>query len=146
MSNPRLTLRILLVLSLVYSALSALAYLGMSLLMPSMQRIYEANPTLLPGEMVVMWERIAAVPRILYAVQGLLAALSFTGCILMWHLRRSGYHTYAIAQLLLLLLPLLFLGKGYLGLGDIMFTALFLLVYFLLLRQLGIFGTLQETA
>ena len=144
MNNPRLTLRILLVLSLISAALSAIAYLGMALLMPTFDRVYSDNPTLLPDQMGVMWERMAAVPRLLYAVQGVMAVLSFVGCILMWNLRRSGYHAYAIAQLLLLLLPLLFLGKGYLGLGDLMLTALFLLVYYLLLRQLGIFSAAKE--
>ena len=54
-------------------------------------------------------------------------------------LRRSGFHFYAIAQLLMLVLPLLFMGKGFLGLGDVMFTALFLLIYYLQLKSLGAF-------
>lgn len=140
MSNPRLTLRILLVLSLVHATLSAMTYFGMALFLPMIENIYRTNTAQLPGEFAIMWERMSAVPRPLYAAQGALAVLSFVGCILMWNLRRSGYHAYAIAQLLLLLLPLLFLGKGYLGPGDLMFTALFLLIYFLLLRQLGVFG------
>jgi hypothetical protein len=57
----------------------------------------------------------------------------------MWKLRRSGFHFYAIAQLLMLVLPLLFMGKGFLGLGDVMFTALFLLIYYLQLKSLGAF-------
>ena len=141
--NPKphqTTLRILLVLSLVNAVVSAVAYLGMALLLPSMGRMVEANSALFPAEFAVMWERMAAVPRPLYAAQSALYILSFAGCILMWNLRRSGFHAYAIAQLLLLLLPLLFLGKAYLGLGDLMFTALFLTVYYLLLRQLGVFG------
>ena len=141
--NPKphqTTLRILLVLSLVNAVVSAVAYLGMALLLPSMGRMVEANSALFPAEFAVMWERMAAVPRPLYAAQSALYILSFSGCILMWNLRRSGFHAYAIAQLLLLLLPLLFLGKAYLGLGDLMFTALFLTVYYLLLRQLGVFG------
>ena len=130
--NPKphqTTLRILLVLSLVNAVVSAVAYLGMALLLPTMARMVEANSALFPAEFGVMWERMAAVPRPLYAAQSALYILSFAGCILMWNLRRSGFHAYAIAQLLLLLLPLLFLGKAYLGLGDLMFAALLLAVY-----------------
>ena len=58
----------------------------------------------------------------------------------MWNLRRSGYHCYAIAQLLMLALPLLFIGKGFLGLGDVMMTALFLVVYYLQLKRLDVFS------
>ena len=139
-NSHQTTLRILLVLSLVNAVVSFLAYLGMALLLPSMGRMVEANLAIFPAEFAVMWERMAAVPRPLYAAQAALYVLSFAGCILMWNLRRSGFHAYAIAQLLLLLLPLLFLGKAYLGLGDLMFAALFLTVYYLLLRQLGVFG------
>lgn len=141
--NPKshlTTLRILLVLSLVNAVLTAGAYFFMALLMPTIDSFYQANSAMFPGEFAVMWERMTAVPRPLFAAWGALCVLSFVGCILMWNLRRSGFHAYAIAQLLLLLLPLLFLGKGYLGLGDVMFTALFLVVYWLLLRQLGVFG------
>ncbi|MBP3763827.1 MAG: hypothetical protein J6I49_08125 [Bacteroidales bacterium] len=139
--NHKLTLRILLVLSMLNAGMSALAYLAMAVLLPQFQQVYEAQPDLVPETMHVMWERMAAVPRLYHAAWALLNVLSLAGCILMWNLRRSGFHAYAIAQLLLLLLPLLFLGKGYMGLGDIMFTGLFLLVYFLLLKSLGVFDS-----
>ena len=94
--------------------------------------------------MFTLWERAAAIPRMFYAAMAILGLLSIAGCILMWNLRRSGLHFYAIAQLLMIVLPLLFLGKGYLGLGDIMFTALFLLVYYIQLRKYGAFDLTEE--
>lgn len=134
--NPT-TLRILLVLSIIYGASMFLSGLMMAVALPSLDAIYRANQSLLPSEIFTMWQRAAAVPRLLYAGLAALGAMSVVGCVLMWNLRRSGYHFYAIAQLLMLVLPLLFLGTGYLGLGDVMFTALFLLLYYMQLKRLG---------
>ena len=81
-----------------------------------------------------------SIPQPFYAGMAVLGLLSVVGCVLMWNLRRSGYHCYAIAQLLMLALPLLFIGKDFLGLGDVMMTALFLVVYYLQLKRLDVFS------
>ena len=98
----------------------------------------------MPEEFYATMERMFEVPKSYYLVCSLLFALELAGAILMWNLRRSGFHSYTIARLLLLLLPLLFLGRGYVAVGDIMFALLFILVYYLLLRQLGVFGAKSE--
>ena len=139
MNESPVLLRVLLVLSIIYGSMMFLSGTMMAIALPSLDAIYRANQSLLPSEVFTMWERAAAVPRLLYAALALLALLSITGCVLMWKLRRSGFHFYAIAQLLMLVLPLLFMGKGFLGLGDVMFTALFLLIYYLQLKSLGAF-------
>ena len=136
--NPT-TLRILLVLSIIYGSMMFLTGILMAVALPSLDAVYRANQSLMPAEMFTMWKRMAAIPRLLYAAMAALGAMSVVGCVLMWNLRRAGYHYYAIAQLLMLVLPLLFLGKGFLGLGDVMFTALFLFIYYLQLKSLGAF-------
>lgn len=137
--NPT-TLRILLVLSIIYGSMMFLTGILMAVALPSLDAVYRANQSLMPAEMFTMWGRMAAIPRLLYAAMAALGAMSVVGCVLMWNLRRAGYHYYAIAQLLMLVLPLLFLGKGYLGPGDVMFTALFLFIYYLQLKSLGAFS------
>ena len=145
MNNSPTTLRILLVLSIIYGSMLFLSGTMMALTLPSLDAIYRANQSLLPSEMFTMWQRAAAVPRLLYAALALLGLCSVGGCLLMWKFRRSGYHLYAIAQLLMLVLPLLFLGKDYLGLGDLMFTALFLLLYYRQLKKLGALEAKEES-
>lgn len=140
MKKSKTGLCILLVLSIIYGSMMFLSTLSMAIALPMLDQIYTANPDLLEAmHATTAWERMAAIPRGFYVSMALFNALSVTGCILMWNLRRSGYHCYAIAQLMMLVLPLLFLGKGYLGIGDIMFTALFLFVYYLQLKRLGAF-------
>ena len=135
MSN-RTLFRVLLVITMVWAGLSCFAYLMMALMMPSMQTIYEQNPGMMPEEFTVQIKRLFEVPRGYYAGAGLLYALELLGAAFMWRLRWTGFHCYTLARLLLLLLPVLFIGKGFLGVGDIMMALLFIVVYYLLLRQL----------
>lgn len=144
MKQSKIGLCILLVMSIIYGSMNFFSNLSMAVALPTINKIFSANPGLLPAEMNTLWERMSALPRSYFAVMGLLSALSVVGCILMWNLRRSGYHCYAIAQLLLILVPLLFLGKGYMGLGDVMFTALFLFIYYRMLKNLGAFAPQEE--
>lgn len=139
MNSNKTLLHILLVLSFIGAGTSAFTYLITALFLPQLAATFEANPSMLPAEMYTMMERFFEVPRPYYAACSLLYGLELAGAVLMWNLRRSGFHCYTIARLLLLLLPLLFLGAGYVGWGDLMFAALFIVLYYTLLRQLDVF-------
>ena len=129
---------------MIWAGLSCMSYLMMGTMMPAFERYYSTHPGLLPEQFYTMMEQLFEVPRSYYVGCGLLYALELLGAVLMWNLRRSGFHCYTLARLLLLLLPLLFLGRGDVALGDIMFALLFILVYYLLLRQLGVFGGKED--
>ena len=120
---------ILLVITFIFAGLSAFSYLMTALLLPTMQQIYADNPTMLP-------EQFSVMPRGFFLGAGLLYVLEVLGAALMWRLRWSGFHCYTLARLLLLLLPALFLGRGFVGIGDIMMALLFVAVYYMLMRQL----------
>jgi hypothetical protein len=130
------TLRVLLVLSIINAACYIFSCLVLAASLPQLSAMFESNPALLPNEMHTAWNTLSTIPRPYYVAMALLYALSLAGCILMWNFRRSGFHCYALSQLIVLLLPLLFLGKGFVGLGDIMFTLLFLYVYHHLLKKI----------
>lgn len=128
--------RILLVITFIFAGLNAFSYLMIGLLLPAMQQVYADNPGLLPEEFNVMMQRMFEMPRGYFAGAGLLYVLEVLGAALMWRLRWTGFHCYTLARLLLLLLPLLFLGRGFVGLGDVMMALLFVAVYYMLMRQL----------
>lgn len=144
--KPQTLLKILLVLSIINAVSSFLAQAMMALFLPLLSDFYSGHPELLEEfHMTATWEVMAQVPRPFYAIMSLLWALSFAGCLLMWKYRRSGFHCYTLAQLLLLAVPMLFLGKGFLNIGgDIMFTALFVFCYWRLLKSLGAFSRNEE--
>lgn len=127
---------ILLVITFIFAGLSAFSYLMTSLLLPSMQQLYANNPTMLPEQFSVMMQQMLDTPRGYFLGAGVLYLLELLGAVFMWRLRWTGFHCYALARLLLLLLPALFLGRGFIGVGDIMMALLFVAVYYMLMRQL----------
>lgn len=134
--NNKTLFHILLVLTMIWTGMSALSYLGMGLMLPTMKQILADNPSLMPEQFGVMMERMLDAPRSFYLVSSLLFLLELLGAVFMWRLRWSGFHCYTLARLLLLLLPALFLGRAFVGAGDIMMAILFVAVYYLLMRQL----------
>ncbi len=144
MNNNRVLLHILLVITFLSAGLSALVYIIMGITLPTVQSYYAANPGLLPEQFSVYMERMMDVPQTYYIGCGVLYAIEVLGGALMWTLRPTGFHCYTLARLLLLIMPMLFLGRGFVGIGDIMFAALFIFIYWSLMRQLGAFAKKEE--
>lgn len=145
MPNRNLTyLRILLVLSIIGSGTMFISNALTALLEPTMQAFYAANADRFPEEFATAADMVFLVPRLYYALCALLYALSLAGVVMMWQLKVPGFHCYTLAQLLLLVVPLLFLGRAYLSIGDIMLTVLFVGTYWLIFRTLGLFGPKNE--
>ncbi|MBQ8703276.1 MAG: hypothetical protein IJ524_02745 [Bacteroidales bacterium] len=127
---------LLLVITYIFAGLSAFSYLVTAAMLPTMQQLYADNPGLLPEQFGVMMQQMLDTPRGYFLGAGLLYLLEVLGAALMWRLRWTGFHCYTLSRLLLLLLPLLFLGRGFVGIGDIMFALLFVAVYYMLMRRL----------
>lgn len=130
------SLRIVLVLSFIGSGVSFFSYMMMSIAFPTFQAMYNAGSMTFPSEMTVFVEQLMETPRSFFVCSALLYAMSLGGLALMWNIRKNGFHMYTLAQLLLLLVTVLFLGRERLALGDIMLTLLFVVYYFIAMRQL----------
>lgn len=146
MNSSRTLLRILLVITFISAGLSALVYFIMGISLPIVKDYYAANPSVLPEQFSTVMERMMEVPQTYYIGCALLYALEVLGAAFMWTLRPSGFHCYTLARLLLIIVPLLFLGRGFVGIGDIMFAILFIFIYWSLMRQLGAFNKKEEDA
>ena len=140
----RRAFRIILVLSIIGSGFSFISHLTTGAILPYAKTMYESGSMTFPSEMTVFVEETFETPRSFYLLSALLYGLSLTGCILMWNLRKSGFHFYTLAQLLILLATLLFLGKERVALGDIMFALLFITYYYFALRNLNVFAKKTE--
>ena len=146
MNSNRTLLHILLVITFISAGLSALVYFIMGISLPIVKDYYAANPSVLPEQFSTVMERMMEVPQTYYIGCALLYALEVLGAAFMWTLRPSGFHCYTLARLLLIIVPLLFLGRGFVGIGDIMFAILFIFIYWSLMRQLGAFNKKEEDA
>lgn len=138
--NNKTLLNILLVLTFIFAGISCLSYLFVAFSQPWLVEFYAANRSMLPDEVYTAMQMMLERPRGFFAALAALYALEVVAGVLMWNLRPSGWHCYILSRLMLILVPLLFIGKGAMGIGDIMMAALFIFIYWHLLRQLGAFG------
>ncbi len=134
------SLNIVLILSMIGSGLYCLSSLSWGLTAPTIQQMVDAGAIKIQDSMTVAFEQMIETPRSFYLWSALLYAVSLTGVILMWKLRKLGFHLYTLAQLFVLVITVLFLGKERLLLGDVMFTLLFVTYYYFSLRRLGVFS------
>ena len=132
-------LHILLVCSFINTGLSMLSELVSGISLPWMRQYIDAHPNMVPDEWGIILERAFSIHRWYYLLTALLDAVSIFGLVLMWKLRKNGFHTYALSKLILMLLPLLFLDRSYVGIGNIMIGALMIVYYLFLMRALGVF-------
>ena len=68
-------------------------------------------------------------PRDFFVVSTILSALSVAGALFMWNLRKIGFHIYTAAQLINLVIPMIYFGGETNPLLNIMVTALFVYLY-----------------
>ncbi len=66
----------------------------------------------------------------------LLSVGSLIGAILMWNLKKIGFHFYALSNLGLLFIPMLVLGVA-ISLGNVLFTAIFITLYAVHLKEMN---------
>lgn len=133
------TLKVLLVMSFIDTGLYLISELMSGIMLPWMTEYAEAHPELLPDQWGILLERALSIPQWYYLLCAVLDAASFAGLVLMWHLRKNGFHCYALAKLLLMLMPMLFLGRSFVGVGNIMIGVFFIAYYFFLMKSLGTF-------
>lgn len=137
--NVRLrSLKVVLVLSIIGSGMSLLSSLAWGFGAPA--RMMDSGTVAVPSELTVAIEQLLQIPSAYFLCSALLYAGSLCGVILMWKLRKSGFHLYTLSQLLLLVVKVFFLGREQFSIGELMFTLLFVVYYFVALRRLGVFS------
>lgn len=73
----------------------------------------------------------ATISKEYFILHGMLMVVSFTGVWQMWNLRRSGFHLYALSQILVLIVSSIYLYNpaGISPMFDMLLTTLFILLY-----------------
>ena len=131
-------LHVVLILSFIANGLGAFSNLMMSL--PAMRSTLRENMQLIPEVLHETYEMMLSIPFTYYIASAIFSAVAFVGCLRMWRLKGLGFHYYTIAKLLLIATPLVFIGRQYLNIGDVMMSLLFIAYYFISLRALGAFN------
>lgn len=119
-------LKVLCVITFIGSGLGLLSYGIIGLI----HGFFSSNLSLIPDEqnreLIAM---LLSAGRIFFFLNALLYAISFAGALLLWRMKKLGFHLYTASQLLLLILPLAYI-KGFPMPGtNIFLTILFIWGY-----------------
>jgi len=74
-------------------------------------------------------EMLLKVNRWFFIFQAIFLSLSLFGAIQMWNLRKFGFHLYAISQIMLLIVPMLFIRGSGETLPQAMVSGIFIFAY-----------------
>jgi hypothetical protein len=69
-----------------------------------------------------------------YIFNALLSGISLTGAFLMFRLRKVGFHLYTLSQILLMIVPLIYLPGYKTDIANTVITAIFIFLYYTNLR------------
>lgn len=126
-AGPSLVLlKILCVITFVGSGLGLLSYGIIGII----HSYFSDNLSLIPDEqnreLIAM---MLSAGRMFFFLNAVLYAVSFAGALLLWRMKKIGFHLYTASQLLLLILPLAYI-KGFPMPGtNIFLTVLFIWGY-----------------
>jgi hypothetical protein len=118
-------LSILCVLTFIGSGLAAFSNLVIYFSFDMLMLTYSNGELNLPGSDIIF-----AFSKSFYIFGFLIYLASFSGALLMWRLRKEGFHLYSISQILLLILPTLYVKTDQVPLFGILLTSIFILFYY----------------
>ncbi len=75
------------------------------------------------------WHSTDLVSPLYFTSLMALFAVSLTGAIRIWKLHRDGFYIYSAAQIIILLLPVVWVGTQSFSVSNFVFTAIFILGY-----------------
>jgi len=126
-SRPQL-LTVMAILSFIGSGLSLLSYLVISLKYEAVLQIVETELSEIYPEMVA--DFIKEAGKTFFLIGAIAYSGSLYGVYKMWNLNKIGLHYYAISQIIILILPLLFISTQLSILPGLLLTLLFILLYY----------------
>ena len=133
--SPRL-LTVLAILSFIGSGLTFFSNLMTVFLYDTIANVNVSELTALYSEMFdesVLENSLSVISqagRSFFVFGTLASAGSLYGVYKMWNLQKEGLHYYAISQLVILILPLIFVSPQMPVLSSLLLTTLFVLLYF----------------
>lgn len=82
------------------------------------------------------WHSTEAISPVYFTALMVLSAISLTGAIRMWKLHRDGFYLYVFAQLIMVMLPAVWIGAQAFTVSNAIFTGVFILGYGLNLKHM----------
>jgi hypothetical protein len=126
-SAPRLTFfRILCIATFLGSGLGLFSYLFCGIFYDSLAPAIKSSPFRMQEDVVQM---LLGASRWFFITNAILFGFSLFGAIQMWNLHKTGFHFYAISQILMLFIPMLFVGSSAEMIPQAMVSGIFIFAY-----------------
>jgi len=117
-------LTVLCILTFIGSGISTVSFFMVSVLYEPIMEQFKVLYANMPEASFLL-----EAPRDFFVISFILSAASVAGAILMWNLRKIGFHVYTSSQIVYLLIPLFYFGGETNPLLNIMLTAFFVYLY-----------------
>lgn len=119
---PLLTM--LCLLSFIGSGMMLFSFMMLGLFYDTFVTTAQENYKDLPGLDIIL-----GTPPWAFTLTALGYALSLTGAMYMWRLRKTGFHIYTLAQFFLLFITSFIIYPGNISFGDLLLSLMFVLMY-----------------
>lgn len=126
-------LTFLCILSFIGSGISAISSLFVAIIYDMIPYIVKDSPF---ADAATLTEMIKSAGPLFFTLMGLLYLGSLAGAILMFRLKKIGFHFYVIAQLFMLLLPSLLIDGFVVPASNLLLTGSFVLAYAVNIRSM----------
>ena len=117
-------LSVLCILTFIGSGLGSLSFLVTYLSFDIAQELFQEMKDIVPGI-----EYVAKAGKNLFLTGSILYFFSLLGASLMWQLRKAGFHFYVASQILLVILPLVYISGYGISFLDVLLSLVFIFLY-----------------
>jgi len=123
--RPKL-LKVLCILTFIWSGYQVISNMIVALYYDQFTILIKTiNKTIkMPG-----MDLILGSPPLFFGVSSMIYAGCLAGALVMWKLKKAGFHIYTISQILLLIIPMYFFQLPGPFLFDIILSAIFIILY-----------------
>ena len=125
-------LKILCIFTFIGSGLAVFSYLFTYLLFDEMQLMMEEMTEQYPGI-----EEIFSGGKQFFLTGFILYSISLSGALQMWKLRKIGFHLYTVAQIFILILPVVMIKSYQLPFLGILVSSAFVFGYYSNLKYMS---------
>ncbi|MCF6169468.1 MAG: hypothetical protein L3J66_00635 [Bacteroidales bacterium] len=123
-------LTILCILTFVGSGMSLLANGFLFLTLDAVKQVLAQETTYSFLGTEIKLDFLLEISPLFFLIQSLLLAATLLGAVQMWNLKKAGFHLYTLAQILLLIVPKLFINNLPFPLLELLISAGFVYLYF----------------
>jgi len=127
-------LKLLCILTFIGSGLSMLSNVALFSMIGQIREMFAEDPNYTVFGVEMNMSIFLNVNPWFFMVQAVLYSLSFSGALQMWKLNKVGLHIYSIAQILLLIVPKLFISDMPFPAMDLILSGSFVYFYYLNLK------------